>query len=98
MSEELRQKLSEDLLSEAPWEALELHWQKGSLLAVRGEDLLEVAVAFASDDSARVRGWLELGVVARVAPEEAARWRASRESFDAVIVQPWVLLAVGADA
>lgn len=98
MSDEIRAKLAEDLLTEAPWEALDIHFRNGALLSVRGHDLLEVAYALAVDDTDLFRDWLGQGVVARVTPDEAARWKTAKASFDAIIVQPWVLLAVPADA
>ena len=93
MSEEIERELREKLLHDAPWEALEIHWKHQSVFRVKGADLLEVAVAVVADDKDKVLDWVNRDVLARVSASEAKVWAAQRRTFDAIIVQPWVLIA-----
>lgn len=98
MSNELREKLASELLEDAPWDALALHHERESLLCVRGVALEDVGVALVSDDATAVRTWLESGALARPTALEISDWTSASRSFPALIVQPWVLIAVAPDA
>lgn len=55
-------------------------------------DLLDVAVAVATDDSALVQRWMEVRALRRPTDEQIEAWRKETdESFTVVIVQPYVL-------
>ena len=66
---------------------------QGRVYAVRqGLDLPAVAAAFADDQAAAVRAWLDGGDVAPVDDATARRWFESRTAVWAVTVAPFVLV------
>jgi hypothetical protein len=73
---------------------LRAHLERGAVFLVRpGLDLLDCAIALATDDAARVRGWLEDGGLRRPTAEEHQGWAGeSALQFTAVPVQPYVLI------
>lgn len=55
-------------------------------------DLLDVGVAVAGDDGARVQGWMEDHQLGLPTEAEIQAWREeSEERFTVLIVQPYVL-------
>lgn len=75
------------------WPELERHFARGAVIRVAaGIDLLDVAVAMATDDTTAVRAWLADGRVVQASAVEAARWHAAGSRFWAVVVAPWVLV------
>lgn len=80
--------------SRIEWKALERHFAAGSLLSVSHDlDLVTVAQAFARDDSAQVRAWMDSKQLGPVSDEEAADWSSREpETLWAVVVRPWVLV------
>lgn len=87
---EVREKLQQDLLTAAPWDALSDHLE--NIFLVHGVNIIDVGEAFALDDTSRVKDWLGDGRLRRPTPGEILEWRADDASFVALIVQPWVLL------
>jgi hypothetical protein len=86
-----REQLRAEVLR-AGWDELAPHFARGALLVLAGElDLLDVAVAIASDDTPAVTAWLADGRLRRASDPEAAAWAESKPVFQAVILQPWVL-------
>jgi hypothetical protein len=73
------------------WSELERFFARGMLLRVaRDLDLVSVAEAIASDDTAQVTQWLSSGLVERVQAETAADFAARDPDLWAVVVSPWV--------
>lgn len=87
----LRERLEEDVLDDTPWEALRLHVQKDAVLLVQNIPLVDAAEAFALDDAAKVSAWLQSGHIRRPTEDEQATFEDERATFQALIVQPWVL-------
>lgn len=79
------------------WEDLAPHQQRGGLLLVAPTlDLLDVAVAMATDDKQRITAWLASGALRRASEQDRARFETDAEedtalSFQFVVVQPWVV-------
>jgi hypothetical protein len=73
------------------WAELERFFARGILLRVaRDIDLVSVAEAIASDDTAQVTQWLSSGLVERVQAETATDFAARDPDLWAVVVSPWV--------
>ena len=73
------------------WPELERCFARGILLHVaRDVDLVSVAEAIASDDTAQVTQWLSAGIVERMPSETAADFAARDPNLWAVVVSPWV--------
>ncbi len=73
------------------WQDLERFFAQGKLLSVaRDLDLVSVAEAIASDNSAVVTQWLSSGLVERMQAETAADYAARKPELWAVVVSPWV--------
>lgn len=90
-AEALRDKLAGEILK-ASWADLAPHHARGALVLAAGElDLVDVAVAIATDDGPAVQGWMATGRLTRAAPELAEAWSDDAPWFQAVIVQPFVL-------
>ncbi len=90
MSNELREKLEEDLLEEAPWDGIRPHVAR--VVIVHGLELVDVGEALARDETERVEEWLELGSLARPTAEDLKRWERDQPTFWMLIVQPWILV------
>jgi hypothetical protein len=75
------------------WHALQPWFAKGDTLYVApGQDLVAVATALASDDAARVKQWLETGLLGPVSAEQATLWYQQEAEVWAVVVLPWILV------
>lgn len=75
------------------WQELQPFFARGALLQVAGEaDLVEVAVAVAEDDQAKVAAWLTGGQLAKMPAEQAQDWLERDSDLWAVVVAPWVLV------
>ena len=76
------------------WSDLAAHAQRGALIEVDPSlDLLDVAVAFATDDAESVKAMLAQGTVRRPPQETLERWsREPGERWDAIVVAPMVLV------
>jgi len=92
MSHELRAQLAEQI-HRVDWKPLAPHAKRGGLVMVDPRlDLLEVGVAIARDDGARVQQWMAAQQLRRPTPTEAEAWSEDTgERFTVVIVQPYVL-------
>ena len=93
MNEDLRKRLSAEI-HRIDWQPLAPHAKRGGLFIVDSRvDLLEVALAVATDDTAAVEGWRESGRLQRPTAEQIGDWQSETvERFTAVIVQPYVLV------
>jgi hypothetical protein len=73
------------------WCDLERFFAQGKLLSVaRDLDLVSVAEAIASDDTAQVTQWLSAGHVARMEAETARDYATRNPELWAVVVSPWI--------
>ena len=73
------------------WSELERFFARGMLLRVAGDlDLVSVAEAIASDNTAQVAQWLSAGLVERVQADTAADFAARDPNLWAVVVSPWI--------
>ena len=89
---ELRQRLLGETAL-APWTELQRFFAGGKVLAAqRSLDLIDVAIAFAEDNSERVQGWLQSGEVAPVTDDEARHWFEADAELWTVVVKPWLLV------
>lgn len=92
---ELRTRLEQERF-ESEWETLAVHHAREALFVVDGQlDLIDAAIAVATDDRDPVAAWLASGLLARPTEEQADAWGAEREAgprFVFVIVQPFVLV------
>ncbi|MET0341784.1 MAG: DUF2288 family protein [Polyangiales bacterium] len=88
---DLRDKLKSEIMPGA-WPELRYQFARGGLLLVRPDhDLLEVALAIATDDQAEVGRLLSEGALWRARDDDARAFEAAAHRFQFVIVQPWVL-------
>ena len=92
VTEELREHLSNEV-HRVDWKPLAAHAKRGGLVLVHPSlDLVEVAVAVATDDSARVHEWMTAQQLTKPTEAQIEGWEGDREDrFTAVIVQPYVL-------
>ncbi|MBW2510326.1 MAG: DUF2288 domain-containing protein [Deltaproteobacteria bacterium] len=92
MTDELRERLANDV-HRVDWRPLAPHAKRGGLVLVDvALDLVEVAVAVARDDSENVRRWMNAGQLLRPTSAQLERWKdETQDRFTAVIVQPYVL-------
>ncbi len=87
-----REKLAGEI-SVAQWDELRSHALAERMFLLSPKlDLLEVALAVAADDAARVNCWVSDGLLARPLREQMESWqRAGAGSFRFSIVSPFVL-------
>jgi hypothetical protein len=91
-ADELKAKLVMET-ARVPWAELQRFYARGQVVRAAPElDLIEVAMAVAEDDKARVQPWLERGLFGEVAPSQAQQWFDDGTSLWTVVVAPWVLV------
>ena len=88
----LQETLAEEVLPDAPWEALAPHYARGVLVYVEGPSLAEAGVALARDDVTTVEKWLADGSMRRATDDDARQWAAAEPTFDILVIDPWVLI------
>ena len=90
---ELRQTLSESL-DEAEWNWLIPHADRDAVILVsEALDLVEVGMAIAADQTARVQHWIAEQLIIKPSSAQKSLWNQSRDKrFMALIVQPFVLI------
>ena len=75
------------------WNELQRFFAGGWLIYVSSHtNLLDVAVAFSSDNKNEVSQWLASGEVAKVSDEQAKFWHEENSAFWANVIKPWVLI------
>lgn len=75
------------------WQELQPFFARGALLWVDGrEDLVMIAEAVASNDQARVRQWMDQGVLGKLEDDQAEDLLQRDPQLWAVVVAPWVLV------
>ena len=88
----LRLKLNRETARMA-WHELQRYYASGLVVVVAdGLDLIEVAVAFTSDDKVAVEAWLRTMHVAKADDYQAATWLAEDAQLWTVVVRPWILV------
>jgi len=92
MTDALRTHLAHEL-HRVDWKPLEAHAKRGGLVLVDSAlDLVEVALAVATDDSARVKAWMRTSQLSKPTEAQIRCWEGDAEDrFTVVIVQPYVL-------
>ena len=85
---------TQDLLGPTDWASLKMHLDRGALLWVAPSlSLKEVVARIAADDVAQVATWLREKKLLKPGPELTNVWdRTPARSFNAAIVQPYVLI------
>ncbi len=81
-------------LGDVFWSDLRAHAARDALIVVADDlDLLDVGVAVASDDAARVEAWIKGQKLRKPSAEDLARWPADPAAmFESLPVQPFVLI------
>ncbi|MCH8618011.1 DUF2288 domain-containing protein [Undibacterium sp. TS12] len=76
-----------------PWSELLRHFAGGTVLVVaKGQDLVEVALHMAQDQTSEIAALLAAGHLAKVSDEQAQSWLAANSQLWTVVVKPWVLV------
>ncbi len=90
---ELRAELAENL-DEAEWEWLIPHVKRDSVLVVTKElNLVDVAVAIASDNLLSVQHWISEQLIQKPSETQLSNWNSDlQKRFNTLIVQPYVLI------
>ena len=75
------------------WHELQRFFAGGWLIYVNSQaNLLDVAVAFSTDNKEQVEQWLTSGNVAKVSDQQAKQWHEQKAVFWSTVVKPWVLI------
>ncbi len=91
-SGELREKLNGET-AKLPWAELQRHFASGAIIKVTAaDDLVDVAVAMARDDTAAITAGMEAGTIVRASAKDAQHWEQNNQLLWAVVVAPWVLV------
>ena len=93
MSDELRARIAQEI-QRVDWKPLGPHAKRGGLVLVDPQlDLLEVAVAVARDDRAKVQRWMSEQQLSKPTEAQIESWKEEAdERFTVAIVQPYVLV------
>ena len=88
----LRDKLTGEL-TQVPWAPLAPHNARGHLWLVQDLNLVEVAMAVATNRLQVVSEWIQTGQMRRPTAPEISHWETTpgEQQFDFLIVQPFVL-------
>jgi hypothetical protein len=79
--------------SQIAWKELQRFFAAGLAISVAAElDLVEVAFQFSVDNKNQVEQWLQAGLVAPVADQQASDWYQNDSEVGAVVIRPWVLV------
>lgn len=79
--------------SKIPWSELQRFFAQGrAILVDKDIDLVDVAMAFSSDQADQVKDWLGRELIAGVSDEQAKTWIDADAMVWAVVVRPWVLV------
>ncbi len=81
-------------LAEVNWRELKIHLQRDAIIIVAAElDPIEVAVAVADDDKARVETWIAENQLVKPTVEQLESWEQEPDNrFQMLIVQPFILV------
>ncbi len=85
--------------AQRPWRELQRYFAGGLADDVAADlDLVDVAFQFARDNKVQVEQWLAAGKVAKVNDQQAKAWYEDDVRVWAVVVKPWILVQLSADA
>ena len=85
--------------AQIPWRELQRYFAGGLAVDVAADlDLVDVAFQFARDNKVQVEQWLAAGKVAKVNDQQAKAWYEDDVRVWAVVVKPWILVQLSADA
>lgn len=88
----LKAKLNQET-ARAGWLELQPFFARGQTVFVAGDlDLVEVAAAFAEDQTGPLQRWRQEGRVDKVSDQQARDWLAANQQLWTVVVAPWVLV------
>lgn len=92
MSDAIRAQLANEV-HRVDWKPLAAHAKRDGLILVDASlDLVDVAVAVATDDSANVERWMNARQLTKPTEDQIGSWEGDAEDrFTIVIVQPYVL-------
>ncbi len=93
MSKELVEKFKEEI-DQASWAMLKDHHERGAVFQVKGVELAEVGAALATDDTSKVKLWLDNKELLKVEDEDSESFSKTlhEKNFNFIIVQPYVLI------
>lgn len=94
MSDQLIEKFKKEI-DAVSWEMLKAHYSRDTVLIVDTFlELIDVAVAIASDDKTLVTEWLHKGLVYRPQKDQVQYWSSNAEEMmgSMLIVSPFVLV------
>jgi hypothetical protein len=76
------------------WSDLSAHAARDALIVVAEElDMMEVGLAVASDDAAKVQAWIEARLIQKPSAADLARWPGEPAAvFESLVVAPYVLI------
>jgi len=79
--------------SKIAWSELQRFFAAGKAIYVSVDlDLIEVAVQVSSDNSSKVRQWMEKSKISPVTDDQAKCWIDADATVWAVVVRPWILV------
>jgi hypothetical protein len=82
----------EKFTGQVNWSYLRPHYQSGVLFYVDPSLTLQhVGAAISTDDSKRVKAWIESADLVKIESLHAAQWEDTPTEFDALVVSPFVL-------
>lgn len=85
--------------SRIAWKELLRFFAAGTVISVSTDlDLVEVAHQISRDNKAQVESWMADDKVARVSDEVAREWLEADALLWTVVVRPWVLVQISANA
>lgn len=93
---DLRAELGESV-DQAEWEWLLPHSERDAVIMVDPQlDLVEVGLAIVHDNMNTVQRWIEENLLYKPSPQQKAEWNIdAAKRFNALIVQPYVLIQEG---
>jgi len=94
MSEELslRNKINHET-ARFPWSELLKQFATGNVIAIDAElDLVDIAEAMATDNTALIAPLLNEGKIAKVSDAQAQDWLEQNLMLWTVVVKPWILV------
>lgn len=89
----MRERL-EASLGDVFWSDLRAHAARDAIIVIApGLDIIDVGVAVATDDSARVKRWIDAAQITKPTAADLALWAADPGAvFESLVVQPFVLV------
>jgi len=87
-------------LAEVSWRELKIHLKRDAIIVVAADlDLIDVAVAVASDDKSLVEVWIGEDQLGKPTEEQLKSWEEESDyRFKMLIVQPFILVQNVCDA